>query len=202
MKKIPYKHNNEDIKFITDPTNTSTDIELKYGCGKATVTRWRKRYSWEGNSGSKPGVKKPWQIKRETRYCIICNSQFETIPSHKKKMCSRQCCGVYNKNLDKSYMQTEAYKETKRKPNTDMFKRYKNTVHRLSEQVYQQNKNIINPNNYIRTLAGVEGGYQLDHIITVRFGFDNNIPPEALAEAHNLRMLPWQQNLARNRLKN
>lgn len=199
---MSYNHSKEDIAFIVNAANTAQDVIARFGCGVATVTRWRKKYGWKGSIGSKPGVKRPWQNRTEIRACLVCNTEFTIIPSRPKKICSKRCAHVYNKNMDKSYMQTEAYKETKRKPDTDKFKRYKNTVHRLSEKTYQDNVDIINPDRHPRTLAGVEGGYQLDHIVTVRFGFDNNIPPEALSEADNLRMLPWKKNLARNRLKN
>jgi len=55
------------------------------------------------------------------------------------------------------------------------------------------------PDSHPRTLAGVEGGYHLDHIIEVRIGFDWGIPPEELSKIENLRILPWRENLARNR---
>jgi hypothetical protein len=61
-------------------------------------------------------------------------------------------------------------------------------------------KSIINTHK--RTLSGIDGGYQLDHIISIKFGFDNNISPEALSEKSNLRMLPWKKNLERNWVKN
>ena len=69
----------------------------------------------------------------------------------------------------------------------------------MSDKVYEENKHIINPDDRPRTLAGVEDGWQLDHIIEVRWGFDNNIPVEVLCEVENLRMLPWKKNLERNR---
>jgi len=45
-----------------------------------------------------------------------------------------------------------------------------------------------------RGLCGQEGAYQLDHIISIKYGFDNNIAPELLGHINNLRFIPWQEN--------
>jgi hypothetical protein len=47
-------------------------------------------------------------------------------------------------------------------------------------------------------LCGVDGGWQLDHIKTVREAFDEGLSPEEVAHVDNLRMLPWKENLMRN----
>ena len=45
-----------------------------------------------------------------------------------------------------------------------------------------------------RGRAGDEGAYHLDHIISVWYGFHNNIPPEQISDISNLRMIPWMEN--------
>lgn len=45
-----------------------------------------------------------------------------------------------------------------------------------------------------RGRAGDEGAYHLDHIISVWYGYHNNIPPEEIADISNLRMIPWMEN--------
>jgi len=67
-------------------------------------------------------------------------------------------------------------------------------VRKLTEENYKEYKNIINPNNFNRTLNGVEGGYQLDHIISIKTGFLNNIPPEEIADINNLQIISWKEN--------
>lgn len=74
---------------------------------------------------------------------------------------------------------------------------YARKVHGLSQKVYEENIDIINPNRHKRTLCGVNGGYQLDHIMSIRECFDKNVPPEKAASVENLRMLPWKENLMR-----
>lgn len=47
--------------------------------------------------------------------------------------------------------------------------------------------------------CGVKGAYQIDHIVTVEYGFLNDIPPEKIADPKNLRFIPWEENLARKK---
>lgn len=79
-------------------------------------------------------------------------------------------------------------------PNKTEFRVYASQVSRLTRETYRANENVINPSNYPRTLCGVEGGYQLDHIISIKRGFDNKIPAEVLSRVDNLQMLPWKAN--------
>lgn len=45
-----------------------------------------------------------------------------------------------------------------------------------------------------RGRCGVEGAYQLDHIVSINEGWENEIPPEQIADWDNLRMIPWEDN--------
>lgn len=81
---------------------------------------------------------------------------------------------------------------------SDDYKNYKNAVYRMSQKVYEDNIETINPNNYTRTRMGVEGGWQLDHIKPVIECFREEITIEEASDISNLRMLPWKENLMRN----
>jgi hypothetical protein len=48
-------------------------------------------------------------------------------------------------------------------------------------------------------LCGIEGGHQLDHILTVREGFNKNLSEEFLSRKENLRIITWEENLKRNK---
>ncbi len=50
----------------------------------------------------------------------------------------------------------------------------------------------------LRGRCGVEGAYQLDHIKSINWGWENGIPPEVIAEWDNLRMIPWKTNLLKS----
>lgn len=73
-----------------------------------------------------------------------------------------------------------------------------NRVVWASEKTYVQHKSDINPNNYPRTLCGIEGGYQLDHIISIDYGWKNGMTVDELSRKENLQMLEWKENRAKS----
>jgi hypothetical protein len=195
----------EQKAMLADKSFSAEDLTQAFNKSVATIARWRKKLGVKIGKGCKKGKPKPWQEKKVEYVCLNCSKLILGVPSDERVYCSVVCMRSHPdyreklRNMDKSYMQTEDYKQTLRKVDTPDYTRYKNLVHRLSEKEYQQHIDTINPLGYTRTLCGVDGGYQLDHIVTVRFGFDNNIPAEVLAEKNNLRMLPWKENLSRNK---
>lgn len=174
--------------------HTPSEIMERYNISPATLTRWQKKNSIKAKRKPGSGGKsRPPKIPKECKTCGI--EHFNLV------YCSREC--MYNdddhlqklRDIDRSYMQTEEYRKTLMKDETPEYKRYYRRVYRLSENVYNNNIDIINPERHIRGPCGSEGAYQLDHIIPVRFGFDNGIPPEVIADVSNLQMLPWKDNL-------
>jgi hypothetical protein len=75
------------------------------------------------------------------------------------------------------------------KTSSDEFKKYKDRVFELTEEV----KHLID---------GIESrGYHkfhIDHKISIKWGFDNNIPERYIAHIDNLRMLWWKENFNKN----
>lgn len=119
----------------------------------------------------------------------------------KTKCCSRECLHrdpEYRTKLLEvdRYWMVENW-GAKPRPNTPEYRKYKGRVHRLTEKVYRDNIDIINPNRHPRTRCGVEGGWQLDHIKPVGVCFELGLSPEEASVVENLRMLPWKQNLMR-----
>ena len=178
--------------ILADYTKTVDEIAEILGCSRVTISRWRKKHGIIGPTGSKKGVKKPWQVKRKTFTCQVCNKPFEDIPSKNRTHCSPACVV---KNIDRSYMQTEAYRKTLEKETTPAYRRYRNRVTRLSDKTYQENKHVLNPHGYDRTICGIPGGYQLDHVKSVRECFDQGMTPEDASKLDNLQLLPWKTNL-------
>lgn len=157
-------------------------------------------------SGRKPGDGPP--KKGENKPCPVCGIDVYYTPKQikdgKRKCCSKSCLfndPIYKqklKEVDRSYLQTEEYISTLIKPTTKPYRKYRNCVARLTEKCYVENMEIINPEKHPRTIAGVEGGWQLDHIKPVRQCFDEGISPEQASSVENLRMLPWRDNIMRN----
>jgi hypothetical protein len=67
---------------------------------------------------------------------------------------------------------------------------YKREVWKLT---YKNPLNTL-PNWKKRGRCGVDGAYQLDHIISINEGWEGGIPAEEIAKWENLRMIPWKDN--------
>jgi hypothetical protein len=73
------------------------------------------------------------------------------------------------------------------------WKRYRNEVNRLTKkQPLHQLENYDK-----RAPNGKEGGYTLDHVISIVYGFKNNIPVEVISHISNLKMIPWKDNIVK-----
>ena len=186
----------DQLSMLKDTSNTTKDLSVDLGIGEATVCRWRKQMGVIVPKGSKRGKPRPWQTKKEERSCLCCGKLYVTTPSSSKKYCSLNCSTA---SIDRSYMITDEYRNTLRKDSTPEYRRYSRMVHALTAKTYRKYKHQINPNNFKRGLAGVPGAYHLDHIVSIRYGFDNNMLPEQLAVVENLQMLPWAQNISKGK---
>ena len=82
-------------------------------------------------------------------------------------------------------------------PNKTEFRVYRREVDRLTARVFTINRRLINPQSFPRTRCGVEGGYQLDHRMSVKEGFEKKIPACEIAHINNLQMMPWKANRAK-----
>ncbi len=153
--------------------------------------------------GARSGRKPFPTIQKTCQQCSLTYEVRDTKNGRGKKYCNSVCYDKSKKGkimpwlvcTDKSYMKTEAYSKAKSKSDTPAYKRYKNRAHKLAEQTYVEHKQIINPNGYPRTLCGVDGGWQLDHVKSVRQCFDEGLTPEQASDLSNLTMLPWKENL-------
>jgi hypothetical protein len=74
------------------------------------------------------------------------------------------------------------------------FSKYRTKVSRLTRKTYEKFKESINPNNLPRTRCGKDGGHQLDHKISVGWGFKWGINPIWIAAKENLQIIPWRDN--------
>jgi hypothetical protein len=82
-------------------------------------------------------------------------------------------------------------------PNKPEFKEYWRQV---KVETDKNNLSLLE-NSSKRGKAGVNGAYHLDHIISVKYGFDNNISPIIIGSKENLRFISWEENY-KKRAKN
>ena len=139
------------------------------------------------------------------KLCPVCSIPVYHTPKQildsTVKCCSRKCLfkdETYRnklRNINRDYMQTEEYKSKKLNPNTPAYTKYARKVRHFTELNYVLYHDLINPNNYPRTLCGVKGGYQLDHIKSIKECWNEGISPEKSADPGNLQIITWQKNL-------
>jgi 5-methylcytosine-specific restriction endonuclease McrA len=187
-------YTNKEIELISNPQMTAIEIAQILKVHPQTVHRFRKKIGLILPVGAKPGKSNPNKMRQVERTCIgkECSVAFTVNQASKKKFCSHSCqqrtANVAKKGIGSRTVRNPLIKE---------YKKYARTVHALSHKVYEQNINIINPNNHPRTLCGIKGGWQLDHIIPIKECFQQGMSPEDASSINNLRMLPWYDNLMR-----
>jgi hypothetical protein len=113
-----------------------------------------------------------------------------------RKFCSVKCSK--NKDELKHINLFNGVHKIREKPHNEKTLYFKK-CREITRLTYRQNKSIINPNDCRLGKAGVEGAYQIDHIISVHYGFENNIAPEIIGGLENLRVVPWRVNSVKNK---
>jgi hypothetical protein len=131
-----------------------------------------------------------WSMQRAAKSNAICNSCSSIVykkswtyvikDEHIKQMSARKA----------GYESFDAYMA-----DLDNKKKYRREVSRITRQ-----QDITQLENYdkIRGLCGVNGAYQLDHIISISEGYDQNISPSEIGNISNLRIIPWKDNLLKS----
>jgi predicted DNA-binding protein YlxM (UPF0122 family) len=80
--------------------------------------------------------------------------------------------------------------------NLPEYEKYRRKVYSLTRA---KNKYIkLLPNYEKRGGTGVVGAYHLDHKFSISKGFGLSIPPEIIANIHNLEFMPWKNNISKN----
>lgn len=71
---------------------------------------------------------------------------------------------------------------------------YKFKVKQLTSRTYKKYKNIINPNDLKIGVCD----YQVDHIYSIRHGFENSVDPAIISDIANLRLLWHTDNKSKH----
>jgi hypothetical protein len=93
--------------------------------------------------------------------------------------------GIAKRNGYETY---EEYRES-----LPAWKQYKIDVWRITNR---QPLHLLENFNK-RGVNGQTGAYTLDHIISIKKGFIENISPEQIGNIENLQMLPWEENITK-----
>jgi|SaaInlV_165m_DNA_3_1040750.scaffolds.fasta_scaffold52479_2 hypothetical protein len=186
-------YSKQEIQMLENTDLSAKCIGDRLNICAETVYRYRRKNGIK-TVYAKPN-RKPTRSNRETRTCCRdeCDNTFTVIKSHKKRYCSRSCFFIENNPAHNGKPRSI------RNPDRTEYKRYAGQVHLMSQKVYEENIDIINPKCYNRAVAGTKGGWQLDHIRTIKECFEQGVSIEQASSLENLRMLPWKENLKRNK---
>jgi transposase len=172
-------------------TYTLQEISEIYQTTKTRVRKWFDMYE----------IKKRPQGGGNNRKVIDNVNKDELLELIKSKKTNKQIAEILGCSISNVCRLLSKY-ELKREYNISEYKKYSLKVRRLTEKNYVKYFNIINSNNYPRTLCGVNGGYQVDHKLSVRFCYDNNITEEDCSSVNNLQMIEWSKNLNKRYVNN
>lgn len=100
---------------------------------------------------------------------------------------------LHKKAINDKKMKTRKKNGNIAKENSD-FNMYSKLVRFYSEREYQLYKEYINPYNKERGKYSNSNLHHLDHIISIKHGFDNNIPIYIMSSQFNLQLLLVEDN--------
>lgn len=100
------------------------------------------------------------------------------ISKSKKGVMVEACCGANNGRWN---------------PDKDAKRKYYSSVRTFTLKNFKHQIKEL-PNFELSGKTGIKGAYQLDHKVSIKYGFENNIPPEIIGHICNLEMIPWEQN--------
>ena len=144
---------------------------------------------------------KPGSNVRVNCVCDKCGSNFDKRVYQRTDFCNHcrtvmtgksNVNGKGNKGNKLPSMQGENHPRWN--PNKSEKRKYTNACNKVTTQF---DLSVLENSDKLRGLCGVDGAYQLDHIIPIQYGFDNNIPPEIIGHIDNLQFIPWEENNAK-----
>lgn len=117
--------------------------------------------------------------KSEIHLCYACSRKENGVKSGKSQL-----------GIPRNYLIGD--KHPRWNPNKDAYEDYKREVYKIT----RRNKKIYSTwENYDKIgRCGTEGAYQLDHIVSIKHGFENNICPSVIGHISNLQIITWEEN--------
>ena len=82
-------------------------------------------------------------------------------------------------------------------PNKSERNKYYYSVRSFTNKTFKEEVDNL-PNRHLSGICGVKGAYQLDHRVSIKYGFENGVPPEIIGHICNLEMIPWEKNRSKD----
>ncbi len=208
----------KNIKYYSSKRNYIRAIKTNSSCpqchpgpSKQTIekiinTLKTKRYP---NRASNTRVGKYLPFKRN---CPNCNkemryaSEFSINRAIKKNSVCNSCSSrIYKKSWTYVIKEDHVKKMAAKKAgyatydaylfDLDNRKKYYREVRKITRK---QDISILENYDKLRGLCGVDGAYQLDHIIPVSVGYERGLSAEKIGHISNLQIIPWKDNLLKS----
>lgn len=141
---------------------------------------------------------KPSSNVRVNCVCDKCGSNFDKRVYQRTDFCNHcravksaigNTNGRFTKGSTVPSMQGENHPRWN--PNKSEKRKY---THECNKVTKQFDLSVLPNSDKPRGLCGIEGVYQLDHIIPIQYGFENDISPEIIGHINNLQFIPWEEN--------
>lgn len=161
---------------------------------------------------SNPNYKRYGTEKKHFKECSSCGDQMGyatnklLLESIRLATICNKCSGVLygkGKRLNDSLDQDKRLEMIAKREGYPDYKTYYATFEdrkkyhrRVWNLTYKQPIELLE-NFDRRGKSGIDGAYQIDHIIPIKYGFENGISAEEIAHINNLRMLTWEENISK-----
>lgn len=173
---IPHLVKLEDCPGKTVVNCKCDECSLEYTVTKAklneTNSKFCMKHRWEVYS---EGRKDYWNSNKGLE---IRKAKGPKISKSKKGVRVEACCGKNNGRWN---------------PDKGLKRSYYSKVRAFTQKYFKDEVKSL-PNFELSGKAGIGGAYQLDHKVSIKYGFENNVPFEIIGHICNLEMIPWEQN--------
>jgi endogenous inhibitor of DNA gyrase (YacG/DUF329 family) len=195
MEEVKAKKNGKHKNFVVKCLTCETDFTVKereklfpqrekYFCSRSCANT--KKHSEETKKKIKKSVLKflNKEFTGVKKNCPHCKEDFYTTKN--KKFCSMKC---WRKNLTENFNQMESYRR-KCKFGFNPYK-YPNEF----DIELLENRGFYSPTNKKNNLNGVSK----DHMVSVRWGFENNIDPKIMSHPANCQLMIHSENISKHK---
>ncbi len=183
-------------RVISDEQKIKLSISLKSNNFKRTprpkdldIIHKRKYFKNCPNCNTQMGYTRSDTLKRAEKNNTLCNSCAMVI--YKKS---------WNNVITKDSIKKMRAKKAGYKSWEEYLEKYPQKKKYKAEvwsYTYKQPLHTLN-NFEKRGRMGIEGAWQIDHIISIDEGYKTGIIPEQIGSINNLQMLPWKENLLKS----
>lgn len=206
------------IKYYSSKRNWKRAVDTNSACpncnpgpSKETVQKivdsLRKKTYPNRASNTKKGKVLPFK-----RNCPICSKELSyatersiTRANNENSVCNSCSSKIYKKSWQYVIKDDHIKKMAAKKAGYDSYEEYmqdldnrKKYYREVRKITRKQDISILENYDKLRGLCGVEGAYQLDHIIPISVGYEKGISAEVIGNIKNLQIIPWKDNLLKS----